>query len=794
MGATVSFNGIGTTWSQASDWSSNPSLPQATDDLLFSNGYATTLDTSITIQSLGFDIGSGTASIDANATGAAGQTLILNGDGGGSDALGNSGMLIDLSAATTGTVNIGVANGVGTTNVALGASGAFAVNNPSATLNFGANSVISGAFNLTVGGGTIILAGPNTFGGMGNSFSLIGSGTLDINNASALGNSANTFNISGGTIDNTSGAAITTSNYAQTWSGDFSFNGTNALNLGTGAVSTGSSMRTVTVNGTGTNGTLTVGGIVSGTGGLTKAGTGTLVLTGANTYTGGTKINAGKLQIGNGSSNGTLGSGTYVIASGATLNWKQGTTPSTNVPWANISGAGTFSLDDATTSGAISYANIALPSTFTGTLVLNEAARPTITLASNLGNASTIVITGSAQLLLNPATTGVTLTQSFSIGGIGSRSDHPDGAIRSTGSAGTPTNTISGNITLLSNSGLLTQGNHANNLVITGIIADGGNGYNLAINPEASTESITLSGANTYSGQTTMSGTTAVGKLVLNNSLALQNSTLSISAGSLSFSSSVSSHAFTLGGLSGSIAIGLSDSSSNAVALTVGNNNSSTSYSGVLSGSGSLSKIGSGTLTLSGASTYGGTTAVSVGTLLVTGSISGSTTVGSGATLGGNGSVSAVTVNSGGTITTGATVDSIGTLNTGTLNLGGTYNLTLNSTTNVTDDLNVTGDLTLSGATLTPNDLALGPAAVNLTIAQYTGSLSGTFSGLTQGASLDGGRYTIDYGTVNPNAITLIATVPEPCALASLLGGFGMLVGLKRFRRRLGPEYGILEG
>ena len=59
--------------------------------------------------------------------------------------------------------------------------------------------------------------------------------------------------------------------------------------------------------------------IFTGRGTLRKTGVGTLVLTGTNTYSGATAVNSGTLQIGNGGTSGTLGTGNVTISSMATL-------------------------------------------------------------------------------------------------------------------------------------------------------------------------------------------------------------------------------------------------------------------------------------------------------------------------------------------------------------------------------------------------------------------------------------------------------------------------------------------
>jgi fibronectin-binding autotransporter adhesin len=136
------------------------------------------------------------------------------------------------------------------------------------------------------GTGTLVLSGANTYVG-GTTLS---QGTLSLGGTSAL--STGTVTIAGGALDSTVADLVNTANNPQSWSGDFSFIGSQNLNLGTGPVTLGAA-RTVTVNAK----TLTVGGAIGGAFALTKVGAGTLALTGTNTYTGGTTVNAGTLLL-----------------------------------------------------------------------------------------------------------------------------------------------------------------------------------------------------------------------------------------------------------------------------------------------------------------------------------------------------------------------------------------------------------------------------------------------------------------------------------------------------------------
>lgn len=257
---------------------------------------------------------------------------------------------------------------------------------------------------------------------------------------------------------------------------------------------------------------------------------------------------------------------------------------------------------------------------------------------------------------------------------------------------------------------------------------DGGVGKNLIIaGPGTSgVGTIILRSANTFAGTTTFSaGATGGARAILNDQLALRNSTVTLSADAdLIFNQSVSENAFTFGGLAASstgtgsdLALLNNNTTTPApIALTVGGNNSNTTYKGVLSGDGgSLIKTGSGTLILGGISNYTGTTTVSAGTLLVDGSTNGSpTTVNSGATLAGDGAVNGlVTVDAGGSIAPGAnnlTVARLTFNGTGTINVG-----TLSPFTSVAA-IRVNNALTLNG----------GAGAVTLNLPTALG-FNGTF-------------------------------------------------------------------
>ena len=151
--------------------------------------------------------------------------------------------------------------------------------------------------------GTVILSGTNTF----SALSTIDYGTLSINSDGNIGTApgvvtAGFLVIGGGTTLATT-ASFTLNSNRGIAIGPVSGTGTGTIDVATGT-------------------TLTYGGIVAnnsvGTGKLVKVSTGTLKLTNANTYSGGTDIGAGVVQAGHINALGTSGTVT-LTASGAVL-------------------------------------------------------------------------------------------------------------------------------------------------------------------------------------------------------------------------------------------------------------------------------------------------------------------------------------------------------------------------------------------------------------------------------------------------------------------------------------------
>ncbi len=162
----------------------------------------------------------------------------------------------------------------------------------------GSSSVFSGVVQNTVGALRLVKTGAGAFtlvnsNGHSGGTTLL-AGQLNINHNGALGAAGGTFTINAGTIDVTTSNDITVANdNPQNWFGDFTYAGSiTNLNLGNGSVTkTGNVQVTVSAN------NLTVGGVISGSGSLNKAGAGTLTLLGLNTFPGNMNIAQGTLVV-----------------------------------------------------------------------------------------------------------------------------------------------------------------------------------------------------------------------------------------------------------------------------------------------------------------------------------------------------------------------------------------------------------------------------------------------------------------------------------------------------------------
>ena len=264
----------------------------------------------------------------------------------------------------------------------------------------GSGAIAGTTTTLTkLGEGVLTLDTANTYSGG----TILSAGQLNINKATAIGAAASRFTINGGLIDNTSAADLTlTANNPQSWNGDFTYIGSRSLNLGAGAVTPNNNWQ-VTVS----SNTLTVGGVISGAYGFTKAGKGTLTLPVNNTYTGNVIVAGGNLNANNTTSLGALAAGrTITVNAGGTLSLNMNNAvsgaPGLTTPAMTVNG-GTLYVTRYSASGMAAYNN-GLVLQNSATMWVNDTADSTTFNAWQFGD--WVTISGTSGSVITNGTGG----------------------------------------------------------------------------------------------------------------------------------------------------------------------------------------------------------------------------------------------------------------------------------------------------------------------------------------------------------------------------------------------------
>ncbi len=356
-------------WSNAANWSSNPSIPGGTGSVVsFSTSASPTRTATIDTTSRTIGV------LNFNATGGSPWTIAASGGASLIFDNGVSNSQINIAAGASGTNAISApVSLLGNLDVGLGASREL---NISGAISAGS----AGVKTLQTTGGTVRLSGPITNGSGtmalrnvssilyvsgSNSFTggvTLAGGRVYVDNNFSLGTGA--FSVTAfsrfGTV---SASPVTLSNSSYTISNNFE-----VLTGGAGGtavdLSTGTGNMTLTVGAqitvTGTNANLRIGGNIGETGSrnIVKLGTGNLWLSGSNSYSAGTTLTAGTLSLG---SNTALGSGALLLnaASGTSVVLTADTSSArslANSVTVNNTGTTTFGVDG--TRGKLTFGNL----------------------------------------------------------------------------------------------------------------------------------------------------------------------------------------------------------------------------------------------------------------------------------------------------------------------------------------------------------------------------------------------------------------------------------------------------
>jgi autotransporter-associated beta strand protein len=511
-------------------------------------------------------------------------------------------------------------------------------------------------------------------------------------------------------------------------------------------------------------------------------GSGTLTLSGVNTYTGGTTINAGTLQLGNAntSSGGALGtttSASVTFGAGSTGKLQLNGNATTIIDLNTNATVGTPIIENgSSTAPAVLTVNTANTDTYAG-LLQNGSSQ---TLGLTKSGSGTLILTG-----LTNSQTGITIIN----GGILRASDITTYAagnqnITSSILGQAPTNGVafSGNnatlqlryngqsdstsqtLTLLSTKGgaLLVNASAPNATI--DVDRQGGSGTNKTIaftsSTIASSSTLNVTGADGYSLSL---GTLVVGTGGSAGNVTVNPTTANLTIGTATSSGITNNHTLVLDGTS----------SGNTITGAMANGG----ISSVLS----VTKQNTSSWTLSGASSYTGATTVNAGSLFVNGSTAAGSAVtvnNSGTTLAGsgiiNGSVNVAA--SGANLSPGASgVGSTAILRTGALTLssGSNLNVDLNNTTAGTgyDQASVTGTVSINGSNVVVTvgaSLSIGDKFFIL-LNDSNDAVTGTFAqGATVTSSSNGDIFSINYldngdsGSVGNDISLTVTAVPEP--------------------------------
>ncbi len=315
----------------------------------------------------------------------------------------------------------------------------------------------------------------------------------------------------------------------------------------------------------------TISSVLAGSA-ISKTGTGTLVLSGNNSYTGTMTVTAGTLSIGDGTTNGTL-SGSYLINNPGTLRIRYNTSGVqaswTGTIWNNFTGNGTLAL--ATGKSGDGWGNAALKGDFTGTLQVESGRVGTnLGTGSGFGSAKAIKVLAGGQIM---DWMGSPITQDLTIAGTGYGEGGLECAIRMSDAA-TPS-ILSGLVNLSANAtiGAKTTG------ILMNVIS-GAAGSTLTVGTSYCAGTVILSADNTYAGATNI----AVGTLQIGN-----------------------------GGATGALGAGAVTNNGTLVFNRSGTVNVAQS----ITGSGAVKQEGSGTVILAADNTYAGATTIAAGTLQI---------------------------------------------------------------------------------------------------------------------------------------------------------------------------------